>query len=421
MSELTVEQKYEKAQEANRERQRRYYENHTPKILEKKQAKRDALKNRQAPRATPQPEPPAPTPAPEAPETYVIRVKRSSRIAKQPAPAPTPEPTPAPALNDGQMTIMVKKKKPVVRTADDVIELFKNLNLESESTFKTYRTDIRRIAKVIKEPDFTKILNSPAKTIPALENAKQANGTAYGTSSIKGMIQVILKMIDTLKIPVSQNTRTAYHDKFTVYDYQVREEGKKKTTDVSQAIPTADEYLKKVKSQYGDDSKQYALTSLYILNEPVRDNYGSILLTQVKKTAETDKNNNYVYIPPKNKKQPLEVFINKHKTKGKGVLQSKLSSQLSTTIRKYIQNNDIDTNGGKLFSGSEKLSGYVSSITNAVYPDIPKGQRGTKLFRQMRITKSLENDNLDERAELARRMGNSLAIQENVYVRPQFI
>lgn len=398
-NDLTKEQRYDIMAKKNRDRQKAYYDRNTELILAKKKAQRKGKQNI----------PVEEEPANEVVEEEVIQPakRRSNRKNNEPAPEPVELP-PARKTN----------KRPVL-TIDGIEELLK----ANQSTFITYRTDVRRIAKIIKgETDFVKIINNPKKTIPAIEGAKQENGTDYGTSSKKGCFQVIMKLIDEYKIPASENTRKQYLNKFQIYDYNVRNEEKDKTGDLDFAIPTATEYLQKVKEKYTEQSKQYALVSLYTLNAPVRDNFGSLILSTVKKTTAEDKDNNYIYIPP-NKKQPLEVIINKHKTsQGKGSLKSVLSTELSNILRDYIIKNNINPNGGKMFSDAgAKLSGYISGITSKIFPTIPKGNRGTKLFRNMAVSKSIANDTIEQRQELANKMGSSLRLQTEVYNRPVLV
>lgn len=369
---LTKEQRYDRAMEKNRERQQAYYKENRDKILARKKAKRE--------------------------ERLGIErvVEPVVEAVIQPAP-------PSKQANNKKQVLLL----------DNVEDILK----ANQSTFITYRTHIRRLAKVIKgEVDFVKIINQPKKTIPLIEKAVQENGKEYGLSSKLGMFQIIMKLIDEYKIPATESTRKQYLNAFQIYDYNSRNQEKQKTTDIDYAIPTGEHYLNKTKDVYGVGSKQYALVALYTLNEPVRDNFSSIILTSAKKTTE-DLTKNYIYTP-RSKNQPVEVIINKHKTSnGKGSLKSVLSLELSTIIRNYINNNNIE-NGAFLF-GVSKLSGYISDITKTLYPTIPAGSRGASLFRHMAVSKSLLNgETIEQRQELANKMGSSLRLQNEVYNRP---
>ncbi len=92
------------------------------------------------------------------------------------------------------------------------------------------------------------------------------------------------------------------------------------------------------------------------------------------------------------------------------MLSKQLSQNLSNLIRAYIINNSLKN--GDYLLGKSTLSPCVSKMSADI------GLKGITIstLRKMYITKFLsEARTLEERQQLAREFGHSLAMQENVY------
>jgi hypothetical protein len=169
---------------------------------------------------------------------------------------------------------------------------------------------------------------------------------------MKGLFQVILKIIEFYKMPLSEKAKEAYIEQFELLkiDSTTQTEKKKETIE----LLDFDEYLKMVKNKFGENSKPFLIVSLFMVSG-FRDDFQMIVLN--KQPEIMDKQQNYIIIPS-DTRQKVKILLNQYKTVGKyGSEIIEVNKDISKLIRNYITNNNIIF-GDNLFK-SISLSNYV--------------------------------------------------------------
>ena len=177
---------------------------------------------------------------------------------------------------------------------------------------------------------------------------------------------------------------------------------KKKQTEV---VLKYSAYLKIIQTEFGKDSEQFLITSLY--NEmPLRDDFQLEIVKTVADASDDDLQ--YIVIPT-NVKTRITIIINKYKTASKyGQIKETVSVALSGLIRKFIASKDR-TYGDFLFGTRKQNTDFVSKMNAQVNI---KG--GINLIRHM-ISSSFDYT-AGERQALASRMKHSPLMSLN-YIR----
>lgn len=292
---------------------------------------------------------------------------------------------------------VVKPAKKGVFTEEVVVGLLNELDINHD-TKKKYIEDVKALFRITECNNFVTCLNNFTQIKHYIENAKQKRDPTkpYSINSKKGFIQAIPYVIDKLHIPVKKGVHSKYVDLLETYKIMSGEHTKNKQDNPEFDVLPYSEYLGKIKTAFGEDSKQYLVAKLY--DEcMMRDNFGDLTIVGYVKEM-TDNNQNYIVAP---KTGLMRMYIQQYKTDAKyGVIQVKLSKCLSKMILKY-------TNGAKgaLFPESKNgLSSFVGTMNRKV------GIKGSiNTLRQMKISEELRDANLtaDEKQKLAKSCGHS--------------
>jgi len=173
---------------------------------------------------------------------------------------------------------------------------------------------------------------------------------------------MIVWIIDNLHVPIPKSTKKYYNQQLEIYKISSNDETIEKQETAQ--IPTFNEYLQKIKDEYGIESKIYVLSKLY---------------QEVTIKDADDDESNYIVVP---KKENLTLIVNQYKTSDKyGQIKVKLSLPLSKIIRKYIEREKL-TYDEYLF-GDKSLSSFVSKMNKGIGIT---GLKAISLYRNMSVT-----------------------------------
>jgi hypothetical protein len=218
----------------------------------------------------------------------------------------------------------------------------------------------------------------------------------------KELFQMILYLIDKLKLPISLKIKRQFIQQFEIYKISSNDYSTEKQE--TAPIYSFKEYLEKVKDEYGVISKFYVLSKLYS-EVTLRDDF---ILKIVPSIQETNEEENFIIVPLKDK---LTIIINNYKTFEKyGQIKVKLSTSLSNLIRDYMSNEKLGNND-YLF-GNKNLSTYVSKMNKTIGVNA-----GINEYRHMSVTDLLNTQpSAEERQKLSQLMKHS-PITQIKYIR----
>ena len=239
---------------------------------------------------------------------------------------------------------------------EDIVNALNTLDITKGSRDK-YTQDIKRLMILTECDDFITCLKDFKKIIEIINNSKKSNGEPYGVNTRKALFQMILWIIDNLKLPISKSIKIHYNQEFDVYKITSSDESAEKVD--TAPVYSFKDYLQKIIDEYGVDSKNYVLSKLYE-EVTLRDDF--ILMIKPTINDAKNQNENYIVVP---KKDALTLIVNKYKTSEKyGQIKVKLSLPLSKLIRNYISNKNLNNND-YLF-GNKNLSTFVSKMNNKI-------------------------------------------------------
>lgn len=288
----------------------------------------------------------------------------------------------------------LKKEKPVdvPLSYDELISRFNELTFR-ENTKVKYLDDIRRINTLFNNPNMMDIFKNYAHTTAVIESSEFATWTKIG------LFQIMLIVIDRLHLDVD---RTPYIKPMEILKIQVHDESIAKK---EVPIPTFEEYMEKTKTTFHEDSKMFAIASLY--NElTLRDDF-VLKIVQKQEDIPEETNDSFIIINPRTKK--AVIIIHKFKTDVKyGIINVKLSPELTKLLNAYIKNNKIT---GYLF-GEKPLSNFVSKANKKM-----EFEGGVSLFRKMKVSDLLNTEDVtpEKRYELSLQMRHSPIVQLTHY------
>lgn len=343
---ITTSEKYERAREQTRLRQKKFYDLNKAKVLEKKKEKRLECKQCMA-----------------------------------------DDPPPVESLPDNR----------------NIIERIQSLGLP-EATEKKYINDMRTFMRLTDCEDLEKCLKYPKMIFKLVEEgSKKHSIEPYSINSKKSFIQVVVFVIDKLKIKLTKPTEKAYKDYFEKLKMLSTADNEAKQKE--NKVIDFDEYLNKVKTEFGEHSRQYLISRLYY-EATVRDDFHLKIIKNVKSV--TDPKQNYIIIPelPTGK---IVLYIQSYKTESKyGIVKFDLSKDLSKLMRKYINDNGISYDDF-LFGKPKTFTDFVSKMNKKI------GVEGAiNTFRHMKVSKMLADqgiNDVEKRLRLSQEMMHSSIIQ----------
>lgn len=225
-----------------------------------------------------------------------------------------------------------------------------------------------------------------------VESGLQLNGTPYAIGTKVLQVSVVLYLIDKMEIPMTDVVMKKYTDLYQELKIQEQDISRAKKTDPTQAVVPYTTYMELIEKQFGKDSKQFLIASMY--NEVIaRDNFGSLVIIPNLKSA-VIKSQNYL-IMPSNIESPMRIILQKYKTVGNsGGITFTLTQHLSNLLRYYILNHKLTD---KLFPEVKNglLSAFVSSMNNKI-----KVEGGINYIRHSKVSEFLATNPTPEQRRI---------------------
>lgn len=225
-----------------------------------------------------------------------------------------------------------------------------------------------------------------------VESGLQLNGTPYAIGTKVLQVSVVLYLIDKMEIPMTDVVMKKYTDLYQELKIQEQDISRAKKTDPTQAVVPYTTYMELIEKQFGKDSKQFLIASMY--NEVIaRDNFGSLVIIPNLKSA-VIKSQNYI-IMPSNIESPMRIILQKYKTVGNsGGITFTLTQHLSNLLRYYILNHKLTD---KLFPEVKNglLSAFVSSMNDKI-----KVEGGINYIRHSKVSEFLATNPTPEQRRI---------------------
>lgn len=261
------------------------------------------------------------------------------------------------------------------------------------NTLRTYRGSLTRLLHIIDDECLITKMRDGISLVQAIKDS------GYSSCSQRGMIQVCLFVVTRFKLSINKKSidvMTAYFDELK----RVRMDEVEEQQRTESVLPWS-EYLCKVDAHFGKASKMGVLGRLYC-ECTNRDDY----VMRLTYSLPTDATCNWLFAP---KRGVWVIVVNQYKMAHKfGAFETKLSKEMTTTMREWVSTNRI--HAGEYVFGSKQLSGYIIQQNKKIGI-----HGGVSLFRRMTISQH-KGDKASDRALLAARMKHGMVSQSG-YVR----
>ena len=283
-------------------------------------------------------------------------------------------------------------------TEEELINLINTDDeIKSSETKKYHSSNIRRFFRTTECQDLSCLKTDYKLVFDRLTNANNIfSAEILLPQTIKHTLKTLLLVFNRYaENYINPKIKDYLQDKISEFTLEATDYyDKKQQTEI---YPTFDEYLKKTKSKYGTDSKQYLVAKLYS-ELSIRDDYGN---APVLNNPITSKEINYFVL----KKNYIYFILNDYKTSAKySSIKYTFSSPTNKLIRQYMTNNNISI-GDVLFEGN--LSAFVSNMNKELGYD---NLKGINIFRHMKISE-LSGDSYEDKVKLSKIMGHAVLTQ----------
>lgn len=286
--------------------------------------------------------------------------------------------------------------EPVILETEYTLEMIQAVftdHCENANTRKKYQTDMKRIFTICDIQSFT-------TTIDTYNGIKESlDCSRYSLQTRRGCIQSILVFLEKSGIVIEPKITALYNVLYEVYGIKCNDENdkRKKNNDVMDF----GEYMSIILENYGVNSKQYLIVSLY-KECCMRDDYGQIKI--ITDLNYDDNINNFIFRHGDN----CSIIMNTYKTSniyGKQIYP--LTEHLDKLINNYILKHNITD---FLFPERRKLSVFISNMNKKI------GLLGISIntFRHSIISTFLSNPDLtaEQRHKFAIRAGHKEETQQ---------
>ena len=286
-----------------------------------------------------------------------------------------------------------------------IIKGLKEQEWESQGSLDATIYGITTFFRVVECDNIPACLVSFENVKLKLETAKQVirKNELYSNNSKKAYIQAVLTCITRLKIPVDKDIVDKYKKYFELLKMQSAKDSDLRRKSPKHAVLYYPDYLRKIKEQFGETSKQYLISRMYA-ECTCRDNFGGMKIVASLDNANDDKIN-YLVIND----NTGYFVLHKFKTsKRYGTIQVELSDGLITLLKNYIDKHKLTST---LFPENRKngLSDYLSAMNKKI--GVNGG--GVNPIRHMMVETILSNENVSDsdKYDLSTRMGHSPHVQ----------
>ena len=343
-------EKLNKIREQNRLRAKKYYEKNKDKVTQKAKEKRQSIK------------------------VALVNLE---------TPPQKPDEPPSPKSKLGKATF------------EQLVSLINGLDINEKSK-QTYVSSLKRLHGIVKGDDYLDVIRNTESLIEKINNSKMDNGKDYSINTKKLLLQLIVYLIDVLNMKVNKKAIDAIHNQFDLYKIKSSDENAKKIE--SKETLTMTDYLKLVRSKFGEKGKMTILASLYNFMT-VRDDFNNLIIVKTKKEFTADKEKNFIAIPMNG---VCTIRINSYKTdKQYGVITEQLPLELSNLIRSYVLENSL-VEGDSLFGNNIAI--FISKQHKKIGVDGAINE-----IRHIKISDELGKMDLtaEDKLELANKMKHS--------------
>jgi len=382
---MTAEQVLSKQRQESAGRSQTYYENNKALIAQRRKARRDELKSKK--------------------NNIQLKIEEIPESTQPIIREPIVFDFSAHIVNDDddvknfnkQMSNVVDKTTKY--NLSQSISKLEQLGMKDQN-LKTYINSIKQLMRITGCDDLVDCLKDSDKIIDLIENGKKKNGSAgYAVNSKIGLYQVILYIIDSFKLNIDKEPYNKQRLLLKIKDEDRVEANKDKL------VSNWPEVLDKVKSKYGEDSKEFLIMSLY-QRIPARDDF-QLLVTD--KLDDYDDKINYLVL---RMGKSSKIILHHFKTADKyGKASFVLSKELSILINKYCIKNKIFLND-YLF-GNRAQTGFVSKILKSIGFDdeMIYNKTGISFLRKITVSNT-PIDSPEQKLDLANKMGHSTNTQK---------
>lgn len=290
-------------------------------------------------------------------------------------------------------------------TAEEIINLLKNTEM-NDGTRIVRISAIKRVFRETCCPDLKTCLTKYKQMIDTIEKSKK-----YKVNSQSATIQSLLFVFDKYNLlnnMYPKRKATQIKKAFLSSYEMLKDKSTIETAETQKNIvyPTADDYLARVKNKFGEQSKQFLISLLYLKYFTPRDNFYEMKIIET--LADDNKKDNF-FLRTRTK---MVFILNNFKTKNKF---ERLEFTVPTGKLKVLLNWWVDTKklkyGAYLF-GKTPLSNFVSKMNKQLgYSDELKG---VNAYRHIVISELPEANalNYKERKAMADQMAHGLMTQQ---------
>ena len=277
------------------------------------------------------------------------------------------------------------------------------------STLKTYLDTTKRLLRITNcKILYECLINETALIINKIINSDFSNNTK------KLMFQIILFLIDNRYFEEFPNEiKELYLDQFNELKLKTTKEVEVKKQ--NEKVENFDNYIQRVKSIFGESSKEYALIKLYDA-VPARDDFGKLKLIK-KNKIETLKNNDLLQRDERDnflnitESKNYEIILTTFKTDTKYKTISRiLDNETTKLLKQYINKNKIDIGDYVFTKKRSRLSQFITKLNKKLNIDA-----GINFIRHSKISTEINKLGIDddkERIELTKQMLHSIFAQQ---------
>jgi hypothetical protein len=254
-----------------------------------------------------------------------------------------------------------------------------------QTTKNVRKSSMSTVFRITASKNLVKTLGIFAKFKKTLDSATlKGSDKPMALNTKKTVAESLVWTIDHLGMNLEPAVRQQYLDMMESYKLQSKDQTKARKGDIEFDVMPYTEFLAKVKGEFGGESKQFVLASIY-KEATLRDNFYNLVLVESDRGVLNDTDN--FLIMSRAAKGAVTVVINSYKTEKRyGVIRVKLSAGLSKLLREYVAKKGT-TAGSRIFPENKTgLSAYISTFVKKIAPGA-KG--GIDYIRQSVITEQM--------------------------------
>lgn len=393
----TATEKYEMMLEKGRERQRIYYEKNKGKISASRKSDRIFLKECRA--AAPCSECAA-DPIPEPSESIAVapvKAKKTKRVSITEPETETDPVAPLPSEPEEEPLTLEN----VMKALDKVALIEVKGRVRSLATMTSHRSNVKRYFQITGCQQLDTCLLDSKKILSMIDTALiPKKNELYSTNTKKGYIHSLLLVLEHTNLLTKEQLKP-YRQYASAVTAQSETEKIERLKSDENAVILFSEYLKRVLTEFGKNSKENVYMSMFS-EAPCRDDYQLKIVESIDETK--DESMNFLVLP-KGKKALASVVLNHYKTsKNKDdAVVTLLTKQTSALVASYLKDQKL-TYGGWVF-GNKMHTKFV--VATSLKIGIKNG--GISYLRSSVVSERSPNMSPIERAELAQKMGHSSA------------